>query len=111
MKSTRLTTMHKNNVSNVAQQKKKFDMQSYMGAVNRQKLDGEKRYKLKTSKHSGVISTSDKEFVHTGKIDKHYSKILHKAFDVRQESDYKEFVKVSHKDAIEAVKFAPNYHL
>ena len=54
---------------------------------------------LKTSKHSGVISIFDKEFVHAGKIDKYYSKILHKAFDARQESDYKEFVELSTKDA------------
>jgi uncharacterized protein (UPF0332 family) len=33
---------------------------------------------LKTSKHAGVISIFDKEFVHTGKVDKTYSKILHK---------------------------------
>ncbi len=31
---------------------------------------------IKTSKHSGVISIFNKEFVHAGKIDKHYSKIL-----------------------------------
>ncbi len=43
---------------------------------------------LKTSKHSGVISSFDKEFVLTGKIDKNYSKILHSMFDDRQEYDY-----------------------
>ena len=32
---------------------------------------------IKTSKHSGVISLFDKEFVHTGKIDNLYSKNLH----------------------------------
>lgn len=64
---------------------------------------------LKTSKHSGVISIFDKEFVHTGKIDKYYSKILHKAFDARQESDYKEFVELSTKDATEAVKLAREF--
>jgi len=31
---------------------------------------------IKTSKHIGIISTFDKEFVKQGKIDKHYSKIL-----------------------------------
>ncbi|MBM4064827.1 MAG: HEPN domain-containing protein [Planctomycetes bacterium] len=64
---------------------------------------------LKTSKHSGVISIFDKEFVHTGKIDKYYSKILHKAFDARQESDYKEFVELSAKDAAESVKLAREF--
>jgi len=54
---------------------------------------------LKTSKHAGVISIFDKEFVHTGKVDKNYSKILHKIFDARQEGDYKEFVELSAEDA------------
>ena len=47
--------------------------------------------------------------IHTGKIDKYYSKILHKAFDARQESDYKEFVELSTKDAAEAVKLAREF--
>ncbi|MFH1896907.1 MAG: HEPN domain-containing protein [Candidatus Desantisbacteria bacterium] len=64
---------------------------------------------LKTSKHIGVISIFDKEFVHTGKIDKHYSKILHRMFEVRQESDYKELVELSFEDAAEFVKLAEEF--
>lgn len=64
---------------------------------------------LKTSKHVGVISIFDKEFVHTGKIDKHYSKILHKIFEARQEGDYKELVELSFEDAIEFVKLAEDF--
>ena len=64
---------------------------------------------LKTSKHAGVISIFDKEFVHTGKIDKHYSKILHKVFNARQEGDYKELAELSHEDASEFVKFADEF--
>ncbi len=64
---------------------------------------------LKTSKHAGIISIFDKEFVHAGKIDKHYSKILHKMFDARQEGDYKEFVKLSFNDATESVKLAEEF--
>lgn len=64
---------------------------------------------LKTSKHAGVISIFDKEFVHTGKIDKHYSKILHKAFDTMQEGDYKELVELSAEDADEHVKLAKEF--
>ncbi|BBO16588.1 conserved hypothetical protein [Candidatus Brocadia pituitae] len=48
-------------------------------------------------------------WIHTGKIDKYYSKILHKAFDARQESAYKEFVELSTKDAAEAVKLAREF--
>ena len=61
---------------------------------------------IKTSKHIGVISLFDKEFVLTNKIDKHYSKIFHKIFNIRQRSDYKEFVELSAKDATEFVNLA-----
>lgn len=64
---------------------------------------------IKTSKHAGVISIFDKEFVHTGKIDKRYSTILHRLFDTRQEGDYKEFVELSHEDAAESVKLAEEF--
>ena len=64
---------------------------------------------LKTSKHAGVISIFDKRFVHTGKIDKYYSKILHDIFDARQEGDYKEFVDVSAEDAAKHVKLAREF--
>ena len=65
--------------------------------------------KLKTSKHSGVISIFDAEFVHTGKIDQNFSKTLHKIFEVRQEGDYKELVEFSYKDAEEFVKLAEEF--
>jgi len=63
----------------------------------------------KTSKHSGVISIFNKEFVQTGKIDKYYSKILHKVFDARQEGDYKELVQFTIKDANEFVNLAREF--
>ena len=59
---------------------------------------------LKTSKHSGVISIFNKEFVHSGKIDKDFSKILHRSFLMRQEGDYKELVKISRDDAVRGVE-------
>lgn len=64
---------------------------------------------IKTSKHAGIISFFDKEFVHKGKIDKYYSKILHKMFKARQESDYKEFVELSAEDAAGFVKIAEEF--
>jgi uncharacterized protein (UPF0332 family) len=64
---------------------------------------------LKTSKHAGVISIFDKEFVHTGKIDKHYSKILHRIFELRQEGDYKEYVHLTAEEAGEAVNLAGEF--
>jgi uncharacterized protein (UPF0332 family) len=64
---------------------------------------------VKTSKHIGVISLFDKEFISTLKIDKHYSKILHDTFDVRQEGDYKEFVELSIEDATEHINLAKEF--
>lgn len=64
---------------------------------------------IKTSKHIGVISTFDKEFVKTGKIDKRYSKILHDAFDARQELDYKDLADSPMEDAVEYVRLAREF--
>ena len=64
---------------------------------------------MKTSKHVGVISLFDKEFVKTGKFDKYYSKILHDAFDTRQEGDYREFVELSPEEAAGFVKYADEF--
>jgi len=64
---------------------------------------------IKTSKHTGVISIFDKEFVLSGKIDRKYSKMLHMIFDDRQEYDYKELIEVSQNDAINAVDYADDF--
>jgi len=64
---------------------------------------------VRTSKHSGIISIFDKEFVHTGKLDKHYSKNLHKAFIIRQEGDYKELVELTLENATEFVELAEEF--
>lgn len=64
---------------------------------------------IKTSKHIGIISVFDKEFILTEKIDKHYSEILHKMFNVRQKGDYKELVELLHEDAVEFVKLAGEF--
>lgn len=61
---------------------------------------------LKTSKHSGIISMFDKEFVLSGKMDREFSRSLHKMFNARQVADYKELVEVSSEDAVEAIKVA-----
>jgi len=64
---------------------------------------------IKTSKHMGVISLFDKEFIKTGKVDKYYSTILHDLFDARQEGDYKEFVELTADDATGFVKLAEKF--
>jgi len=64
---------------------------------------------IKTSKHTGVISLFDKEFVKTGKFDKYYSKILHQMFDARLEGDYKELIEIPCEDAEEHIKLARKF--
>jgi uncharacterized protein (UPF0332 family) len=64
---------------------------------------------LKTSKHSGVLAIFDKEFVHTGKLEKKFSKIAHRLFDARQQVDYKELIEIPIEEARECVELAKDF--
>lgn len=55
--------------------------------------------KKETSKHSGVISLFDKEFIKKGTFPKELSRWLHAAFDLRQRSDYGADQSVSRSEA------------
>lgn len=46
--------------------------------------------RLGTSKHSSVLALFDREFVKAGLLPKELSRVLHQAFDLRQEQDYSE---------------------
>ena len=63
----------------------------------------------KTSKHSGIIAIFDREFVHPGVIGKDYSRALHRIFELRQQSDYKELVEISEEEAATSVKQASDF--
>jgi uncharacterized protein (UPF0332 family) len=52
-----------------------------------------------SSKHSGAISIFDREYVKTNIFPKEMSKMIHKAFNLRQESDYKEFIIITKEEA------------
>ena len=56
------------------------------------------------SKHSGVISIFDKEYVKKEIFDRSMSKWLHEAFDLRQRADYTEMFTVSKERAEELIK-------
>lgn len=56
-----------------------------------------------SSKHYGAISIFDKEYVKEDIFPKEMSKSLHKAFLLRQESDYKEFNIIT-KEETEEIK-------
>jgi len=56
-------------------------------------LDG-----LDFSKHSGVMSYFQKNYVKTGIFGKVYSKILTESFEIRSESDYDDYFCISKED-------------
>ncbi len=63
----------------------------------------------KTSKHAGVISIFDREFVLPGKMEPRFSRMLHRLFELRQKADYKELVEIALEDATYAVKHSREF--
>ena len=61
------------------------------------------------SKHSGVISLFDTEFVLKGIFPKELSRDFHKAFELRQISDYKSFKIISKEKTEETLKSAAHF--
>ena len=61
------------------------------------------------SKHSGVISYFQKEYIKTGKMEVKYSKSLSQAFQIRNNADYQDFFVVSRKDAEEQFERAEEF--
>lgn len=53
------------------------------------------------SKHAGVISYFQKEYIKTNIFDKKYSKYIQQAFQIRNGCDYDDFFIVSRQDAEE----------
>ena len=51
-----------------------------------------------SSKHIGAISLFDREFIKTGIFQKDLSKVLHRAFELRQKADYMEQTEVTKQD-------------
>jgi len=60
----------------------------------------------RASKHTGIVSLFDTTFVKTGTLEKRYSEWLHRAFDLRQDSDYREMFEVSAVEAKEVLQQA-----
>lgn len=61
------------------------------------------------SKHAGVISYFQKEYIKTEQFDKKYSKYLSQAFQIRNNTDYSDFFIVSQSDAKEQYKKAEEF--
>ena len=58
---------------------------------------------VNVSKHSGVITYFDKNFIKPGIIDRKFSKWLHRLFDLRQDADYGDMFTPSEEQCREAV--------
>jgi len=63
----------------------------------------------KTSKHAGIIGIFNKEFVHTGKIEIRFAKMLNVIFEARLEGDYKGLIVLTHDHAQDAVDKAQEF--
>lgn len=64
---------------------------------------------LGTSKHKGVISLFDREFVKTGIFSKNMSVWLHTTFEKRLEADYADLIVVSPESAQESHEHANQF--
>ena len=59
---------------------------------------------VKVTKHSGAISHFDRWYVKTGKIDREFSRWLHRLFDLRQDADYGDMYEPSESQCREAIE-------
>ena len=62
------------------------------------------------SKHAGVISYFQREYIKKGIFDKKYSKYLPEAFQIRNDCDYDDFYSVVKDDAVEQLSRAEEYY-
>lgn len=63
----------------------------------------------KISKHAGVLSLFDKEFVRPGRVEKRFSEMLHKAFNLRLRGDYEPVLAVDVEIAEETLAAAREF--
>lgn len=64
---------------------------------------------LGSSKHSGTISLFDREFVKLGDLPKELSRVLHLAFERRQQADYGELAQFDESTATRGIEEAETF--
>lgn len=64
---------------------------------------------LGSSKHSGVISLFDREFVKFGDLPKELSRSLHMAFELLQQADYGELAQLDELAVAQAIQEAERF--
>lgn len=68
-------------------------------------LDGEDR-----KKHSGVMAYFQERYVKSGIFEREYSKIIQRAFEIRQESDYEDFYIIIKEDVVSQIEDAKCFY-
>lgn len=64
---------------------------------------------LGSSKHAGVLSLFDREFVKTNEVEKRWSKIFHDAFGLRATGDYARLVEVTDQQTTKIMQDAKEF--
>jgi uncharacterized protein (UPF0332 family) len=64
---------------------------------------------IAVSKHTGVISAFNREFIKRGLLDRELSAWIQEAFDLRQRADYREFFTVSPERARDVLNRARTF--
>jgi len=100
----------------LAEAKALFDVNLWRGTINRSYyamfyavLALAVQRQAITSKHSGLITFFDREFVKPGIFPKELSKAIHLAFQRRQEHDYGDVYAVSQEEAQQAYEEAHSF--
>ena len=62
-----------------------------------------------SSKHSGVISYFNQEYVKTGLFEKEVSKIIRNASELREQADYEDFYEASQEEAVDVFEQATRF--
>ena len=62
-----------------------------------------------SSKHSGVISHFNQEYVKTGLFEKEVSKIIRNASELREQADYENFYEASQEEAVDVFEQATRF--
>ena len=62
-----------------------------------------------SSKHSGVISHFNQEYVKAGVFEKESSKIIRNASELREQADYEDFYEASREDAADVFEQASRF--
>ena len=62
-----------------------------------------------SSKHSGVISHFNQEYVKTGLFEKEISKIIRNASELREQADYEDFYEASQEEAVDVFEQATRF--